>query len=162
MKKFVKFVAAAAALTAGVSSAQAANTASASATAVIIAPVSVAKNTDLDFGSIAANLTASGDVTIDAAGARNCGVGLACSGSTTAAGFTITGVTGQNVSIGLTDSTIQLTSGANTMDVQLVPSVSSMALDGTDTFAVGGTLTVGAAQAAGNYTGTFQVEVNYQ
>ena len=33
---------------------------------------------------------------------------------------------------------------------------------GTDTFNVGGTLSVGANQAAGSYSGTYTVSVNYQ
>ncbi|MEP6104101.1 DUF4402 domain-containing protein [Parasphingorhabdus sp.] len=44
----------------------------------------------------------------------------------------------------------------------MTPSASTITLDGTDGFTVGGTLSVGANQADGAYVGTFGVTVNYQ
>jgi hypothetical protein len=38
----------------------------------------------------------------------------------------------------------------------------TLSAGGTTNFTVGGTLTVGASQAAGVYTGTYTVNVNYQ
>jgi hypothetical protein len=144
-------------------SASAANaaTASADATATILAQVSVAKDTDLAFGTIAIG-TSGGTVAISTAGARACGTGLVCSGTVGAAGFTITGVSGQNVGISVPASVSLSDGGTNTMSASLTSSASTLTLDGTDNFSVGGTLTVGAAQAAGAYTGTFAVTVNYQ
>ena len=57
-----------------------------------------------------------------------------------------------------------LTSGLNSMDITAFNVDSStVSLDGNwDDFYVGGTLSVASGQAAGTYTGTFSVSVEYQ
>jgi Mat/Ecp fimbriae major subunit len=162
MKNFVKFTAAASlavALGLGATSAQAA-TANANASATILAPVTVTKTSDLQFGTIAVG-TSGGNVAIDSVGARVCGAGLVCTATTTAANFTVTGVVGQTVGISIPGS-VTLTSGTNNMTASLAGTPATLVLAATNTFAVGGTLAVGATQAAGNYSGTFTVTVNYQ
>jgi Mat/Ecp fimbriae major subunit len=162
MKKFALKALAASAIVATGFGATAANaaTADANATAVILAPVTVTKTADLDFGTIAVG-TSGATVAVSTAGARTCGTGLVCSGATSAAAFTVSGVTGQTVSVSLPGS-VSLTSGANTMSATLTSSAASIVLDGTDAFTVGGTLTVSGTQAAGNYSGLFTATVNYQ
>ncbi len=163
MSKFIKAALASSVLAASVMGANAAHaaTASADARANILAQVSVASDgSDLDFATIVTGAAAS-TVVVAADGSLTCGTGLVCSGTSTAAGFTVSGTTGQTVDVS-SDASVTLTSGANTMSATLAPSVTSIVLDGTDGFSVGGTLSVAANQADGAYTGTFDVTVDYQ
>lgn len=157
-----KIALAAAALTALTVGSTAANAATATATAKakILGQITVTKTADLDFGTVVVGATG-GTVAVDSAGARTCATALLCSGTSTAARFTVSGTNGQVVTVA-SDSSVSLTSGSNNMSASLSPSVSSMTLAGSDSFNVGGTLTVPANQAAGNYSGTFAVTVNYQ
>ncbi len=160
----IKALAASAVLAAGLAStgAQAA-TATADAKATILTQVVVTKTSDLDFGVIAVG-TSGGNVLVDSASARTCTGGLVCSGTTTAAGFSVTGVTGQTVGISV-PANVTLNSGTNSMSASLDASASSLVISATataNTFKVGGDLTVSATQAAGAYVGTFTATVNYQ
>jgi Mat/Ecp fimbriae major subunit len=148
MKTMLKVLAgtAAIALALGSNAAQAA-TANADARATILTQVTVVKTSDLDF--------------VTPAGAGSCTAGLVCSGTKTAANFTVTGVVGQTVGITL-PANVTLTSGTNSMTATLNSSATSILLDGTDAFSVGGDLAVSATQAAGAYLGTFTATVNYQ
>ncbi len=143
----------------GVATSAQAATANADARATILAPVIVTNTSALDFGLIAAGPASS--VTVSTAGARTCGAGLVCTGATTAANFTVVGVVGQTVGVSV-PANVTLASGTNNMTATLNGSAASILLDGTDAFSVGGVLGVGANQAAGAYTGTFTVTVNYQ
>lgn len=138
-------------------------TANADATATILEQVTVTKSSDLDFGTIVVGATG-GTVDISTAGARTCGAALVCSGAVTAAAFDITGTSGEVVDVTV-DASVTLNSGGNSMTAALTSSDASITLDGTaanDAFTVGGLLTVGASQAAGDYTGNFDVTVDYQ
>ena len=135
-------------------------TATASAKAQILTQITVTKTADLDFATIVSAPAAS-TVVVSPAGVKTCGTGLVCTGTATAAAFGIAGTTGAIVTI-VSDPTVSLASGANTMTAALLTSAATRTLTGTDSFTVGGTLAVGANQAAGAYTGTFTVTVNYQ
>ena len=135
-------------------------TATASAKAQILTQITVTKTADLDFATIVSAPAAS-TVVVSPAGVRTCGSGLVCTGTATAAAFGIVGTTGSIVTIA-SDPTVTLNSGANSMTSSLVTSAATRTLTGTDAFTVGGTLAVAANQAAGAYTGTFTVTVNYQ
>jgi Mat/Ecp fimbriae major subunit len=141
------------------SSAQAA-TASATARATILRQVTLNKTADLDFGTIITGTTAS-SVVVSSAGARTCNLPAVCSGTVSAAAFGIVGTTGQTVTLAATGP-VTLTSGTNTMSATLATSAATRVLTGTDSFTVGGTLSVGANQADGVYTGSFNVTVDYQ
>jgi len=162
MSKFIKTAAAASVLAASVMGANAAHaaTASADARANILQQVTVTNTSDLDFATIVTGAVAS-TVVVSSAGAVTCGAGLVCSGTTTAAGFDVTGTTGQTVDVS-SDASVTLNSGGNSMTASLATSVATIVLDGTDAFTVGGTLSVGAGQADGAYVGTFNVTVDYQ
>ena len=152
---------AAAAMTA--TSAQAA-TASASATAKILTQVTVTKTADLDFGTIA-NGTGGGSVQVGLTDNRTCATTLVCSATVTSAKFNIAGAASQNVAISVDPSvTLNRVGGGASMTATLSASAATATLSGTGTgsFAVGGDLTVAAAQTAGDYSGTFNVVVNYQ
>ncbi len=84
----------------------------------------------------------------------------------TAPGFTgmyqVTGEAGMNYSV-THDTTVQLQKGGDTMQATLALTLGGVALDATghDIFGISGTLSVGANQAAGDYSGTFNVTVSY-
>lgn len=149
-----------AALGLGATAANAA-TASATARAKILRQITLTNTSDLQFGTIVTGAAAS-TVDISVAGARTCGVGLVCSGTTTAAGFTIGGTTGSVVTISVPAS-VTLTSGADSMTASLVSSAPTTTLvANAGSFTVGGSLAVGASQPDGDYAGTFTATVDYQ
>jgi hypothetical protein len=148
-------------------SAGVAATQSATGQAAILSPLSVIKRADLDFGTLVVNgagtavldplsgaLTTTGAVTISGTAAHS-------------ALFTSTGSKNSVVHIRLPQNPITVTrvGGTETMTVsnwtQDGPSNRRIPLTSTFDFAVGATLTVGAAQAEGSYTGTFTITVQY-
>ena len=151
---------------AGSSFAQVSATATASAT--IITPITISKTVDMNFGNVAVSGTG-GTVVLTPGGTRSLtgGVTLPVVGGTiTAASFTVTGSTTYTFSISLPGSPITITSGLNTMTVGTFisdPTPTGTLSGGTATVNVGATLNVGASQAAGTYvSGTpFTVTVNY-
>ena len=142
-------------------SAQAAE-ATGTASATVLQPVTVAKIADLDFGKIVSGPSAS-TVSLSPAGLFQCGTGITCLDSHSAARFSVSGVPGHLVNI-QSDSQIMLsTTGGQKMQVALETSAKTMKLNrGSNNFIdVGGTLSVGAFQAEGVYTGLFTITVNY-
>lgn len=154
-------------LFAGASESQAA-TASANATATVVTPISITKQADLQFGKFIAG-GSGGTVVITPAGSRSAtaGVTLYAPGSVqTAAAFNVTGDGSSTYAITLpADGTITLSDGAsNTMAVSSFtsnPSGTGTLTAGNQTLDVGATLVVAANQAAGSYTGSFNVSVDY-
>lgn len=143
------------------------------ATATVITPIAITKAADLVFGSFARG--GGGTVTVSTSGARTAsGTILSTVGSTpTAAQFDVTGEGTSTYSIDwsgvsvLTDSvsteTMALT---KTSDLTAGNAISGEVTSGTLTAGaqsiyLGGVLTVGAAQAAGVYTGNVTVTVEY-
>ncbi len=141
-------------------------TASASAEVDILAAVTVTQTAGLDFGIIAA-AAVPGTVTIAAAdGATNCSAGLACAGAPQRGAFAVTGANGLTITVTVDGSTT-LDDGAGpgaAMNLVLNASTATVVGAGATAvpFHVGGVLTVGAAQAAGAYTGTYNVSADYQ
>ena len=153
-------IAAVATLSVGATAAHAA-TATATAKAKILKQVSVAQKADLNFGTIVTGTGAS-TVVVTPAGARTCGAGLVCTGTPVAALFEIVGTVDQVVTLVAPASVALTATGGGSMTVTLNNPTATRKLTGTDSFTVGGTLNVGAAQADGEYSGTFDVTVNYQ
>jgi spore coat protein U-like protein len=58
-------------------------------------------------------------------------------------------------------ASFNVVSNANTMAVQVAGAATGTLANGTVALPVGGTLTVGANQAAGSYTGTYTMTVEY-
>ena len=142
--------------------------ATATATANLITPISITKNVDMNFGNIAVSPTDPGTVVLPPVGVRTKTGGVtlpAIVGTISAASFTVTGESGYNYSITLPVGSVTLTSGANTMTLNNFtsdPSSTGTLTSGTSTLNVGGTLNVAAAQHSGSYTSTgFTVTVNY-
>ena len=143
-------------------------TATASTTAVLVTPISIAKTTDMDFGTIAASATA-GTVVLDTANVRSITGGASLHGGTsTAAVFTVTGEpsTAFDITIPTTDITLTDGSSNNLILNGLVTLGTSTSLDATGSkdIKVGATLNLPANAVAGTYTNAsdLYVTVNYQ
>lgn len=141
-----------------------ASQATANANAEIIAPIAISATTDLDFGIVAFGPGA-GTITIANDGSRSSGgSGVAVAGSPAAAEFAITGEGTYTYAITLPGS-ITITDGSHPMTVDSFtsnPDTTGTLSAGADTLLVGAKLHSAAGnQAAGNYTGTFNVIVVY-
>jgi hypothetical protein len=138
------------------------NTATANATVNIVSPLSLTNNSGLNFGTVVGPFSGT-VVRVSNAGVRACGT-LTCSGTPSAATFTVTGTASQNVKVTV-DPNVTMNSGANSLLVDLttdLPSGVTTGSTGTSTFGVGGSLTIPALTPDGLYTGTFNVRVDYQ
>lgn len=129
------------------------------ANAQVLAPIAITAGTALNFGTFAGN--AAGTVVLTSANGRSSTGGVILAAGATAAGtFTVTGSNSATFAVTYPGS-FNVTSGANTMAVT-VNGAATGTLTGTSvTFPVGGVLTVGTAQAAGAYTGTYSMTVEY-
>jgi hypothetical protein len=150
------------------------NNATATATATVVTPVLVTSSANLSFGKFSAGT--GGTVTVDTAGARTNSGALLAGGTATAAKFDITGDNSAAYNIdSVTGTSTTLSNGSGgTMALALVgdftgaggagsaiPGSGTLSGTGTQSLFVGGTLTVGAAQAPGSYTGTIAITVAY-
>lgn len=145
------------------------STATATTSATLVVPISIAKDTDMNFGVVASSATA-GTVLLDHANGRTAtgGVTLPAGSSTQkTAVFTVTGEGNSNFSISIPSSPITLTgsvSGTLTAsDFVADLGASSSLSSGTKQIKVKATLNVPANSVAGSYTnasGLF-VTVNY-
>jgi len=153
--------------------------------ASVAQPIAVVNVTGIDFGRVITG-SAPGTVTVSATGTAT--ASLTAGGPTVYAGsvlidpspasFYVTGEPGYFYNI-TTPSTCTVSNGSATMTVtlaapaaatvdghaasgQLSGTSSKIASNGYDAWVVGGTLSVGANQGSGGYSGTFSVEVDYQ
>ena len=148
--------------------AQQTSSATATASATIITPISISKTADMNFGNIAVSASTGGTVILAPAGTRTTtgSVSLpATTGTVTAAAFTVTGQGSYTYAITL-PTTATLTDGTHNMTVSSftsTPSSTGTLSAGTQNLTVGGTLTVSAAQAVNVYTTSspFTVTVAY-
>ena len=142
--------------------------AAATASANIIQPIEIVKTADLAFGNIASG-TAEGTVTIAVDGSRTAtgGVTLIEAGNVSnAAAFDINGYADASFTIEVPASiVIETEGGADQMTVDnFVSSLGAESMldaNGAATLEVGATLNVAAQQAAGLYSGSFDVIVAY-
>jgi hypothetical protein len=148
--------------------AQASASTSATASITIFQPITINKNSDLQFGRVIR--PSAGNTTIYTVAASN-GAASAAGGdgifsgsvTPTRAQFTVNGEGGQAFNI-VSDATV--VNGGVT--INLVKSAATGTLDGTigsagtATFGVGGNVTLTSASATGVKTGSFNVTVTYQ
>jgi hypothetical protein len=168
MKKFLSFTAALVMTVSLFAQGNPQASATATASANIIQPLEIVKTADLAFGNIASG-TSDGTVVIAVDGARTStgGVTLIDAGSVSnAAAFDINGYADASFTIELPASiVIETAGGAEQMTVNNF--VSSLGADdvldanGEASLQVGATLNVTAQQAAGLYSGSFDVIVAY-
>lgn len=133
-----------------------------SASAEIRLPVAVSEVAPLNFGAISA--TASADVLTLTPGGLVSSLNGAISSGSTPASFGVTGSPNSAVTISFVNGSVtnlgnNMSLNGFTHDAGVTP---ALAGDGSLLFAVGGDLNIGTSQAAGLYTGTYQVSVNYQ
>ncbi len=145
-----------------------AETATANVGASVLTPIAITKVDDLAFGNFMSTTGGTIVLTPSATPTRTptAGVTLDNAVTPTAAKFTVAGTAGATFSITLPTTVSLSDGGTNTMDVGTFTSdldlaAATIPVAGTIDMYVGGTLTVGAAQANGAYTGTFDVSVNY-
>jgi hypothetical protein len=145
----------------------------ATASATVVAPIVVSKTADLSFGRFA--IGAGGTITISTSGVRTASgvVPSADASAMTAAKFVVTGSKDATYSITHGGSTsLSRTSGSETMlltkfsDLTAANATagtvtSGTLTTGTQSIYVGGTLTVAANQAVGDYTGLVSIAVEY-
>lgn len=136
------------------------------ATPAVVAVIGISATQSLQFGRFAA--ATGGTVAVSPDGTRTAGGGaILAGGSYAQAAFTVTGISAANYSISLpTNGAVALTGPGTNMAINNF--VSSPSTSGTldalgkQTLNVGATLTVNANQTNGNYSGSFDVIVNYQ
>lgn len=160
MKILIAGVAAAAAMS---STAAYADTENATATVQIIGAVNLQKFADLDFGTIASAATAGTVALPTASNTRTCTT-VTCVGTASRARFQVVAATNGYVIAISHSPTVSLTGPGTAMSATLASSAASITFNSAslqDIF-VGGTLNVGANQAAGTYNGSFTVTADYQ
>jgi len=148
--------------------------ATATASGTVVTPIAITAAANLAFGSFAAG--AGGTITVSTSGARTSSGVVALGGGAAAARFDITGSASTTYSISHSGTAVLTNTtggGGETMALAKFSdltagnatsgNVSSGTLDGAgaQSLFVGGTLTVGAAQVPGVYTGTVIATVEY-
>lgn len=148
--------------------AQTASTATAEARGTILQTLSLSRVEDLDFGTIAADDTLAGTVTIDAdTGARSGSNVSLLPGLFHRAEFQAYGATNQVVTFALTQPAGGvLVNGANSITANLVldqdPTLTrTVGASGVVTVYVGGTFGIAANQANGVYAADFDLTANF-
>ena len=146
-----------------------AQSATSTASAIIVSPIAITNTTALNFGNVAVNALP-GTVVLDPAGTRTSTGGVTLpvtAGTVSAASFNVTGAGSYTYTITLPSTDVTISSGANNMIVNAFSSTPSATgeLDGSgaQVLNVGATLNVGGGQAGGTYTTAtpFTVSVNY-
>jgi hypothetical protein len=169
MRNSIRIAAVGAALASAVAFSGAANaaaSASANANAEILTTISVVKDQDMDFGQVAVNGADTLVISADEGNPAACPANLICAGARVPAKFTISGTAGVGTTASVRQASISLTSGANSMTLGsftvFFPNGNTLDAAGEAQVNVGGSLGVGASQAAGLYTGSFDLDVEYQ
>jgi hypothetical protein len=148
-------------------------TATGDAYATIVQQVTISQTTALDFGVIAPGTTAGTAVVAASSGATpTCSGGPSCLQGGNPGVFLVQGYGGETVQISVPTAPVTLTDGGSaSMTAASFASsaagpgntvtLSGSGGTGSATVYVGATLSVGANQAAGSYSGQFTVTANY-
>jgi hypothetical protein len=142
------------------------------ASALLITPIALAKNANMNFGNLAVSSVTSGTVILAPAGTRSVGGAggttlPATVGTVTAADFTVSGQGGYTYAITLPSSATITDGSGHSMIINAFVSspVSTGTLNtgGTQSLTVGATLNVSASQVPGAYSNStaVPVTVNY-
>jgi hypothetical protein len=138
------------------------------ASATVLTPLSIVADAvnAMDFGDVAGDANDPTTVVLTTGGTTSSDDGASTGGTPSAGNFDVTGAGSLAYDITLpADDVVTLTGTGDPMKVDsFTDSVggSSSLTSGADTFDVGATLTINPNQAAGSYSGTYIVEVNYQ
>jgi hypothetical protein len=145
--------------------------AKASSSATIVAPIGITKSVDMNFGNVSTN-SAGGTVVLTAGGSTSITGGVtlpADTGTVTAATFNVTGEANYTYTIALSVGAITLKDGSGTPNEMTVdtfvsnPDATGALTSGAQIINMGATLNVAGGQVAGVYTngGDLTVTVNY-
>jgi hypothetical protein len=135
-----------------------------SATARIVRPLTLTATGSLDFGTIVLNgVTANRTVTLNPDTSITCAVELVCDANGTVPTYNVRGTNNQTVNIIKNTSTLN---GSNGGTLTLTPvGANSIVLTNSGApgfdFQIGGSITIGTATIDGVYTGTVDVQVDY-
>ena len=167
MTKFVKiaaFAAAALAATPALAAPVGVTGAQPSATARIVRPLTLTSTVSLNFGTIVMNgVTADRTVTLNDDTSITCATELVCDLNGTVPTYNVRGTNNQTVNIIKNTSTL---TGSNGGTLTLTPVGAASILltnsgaPGRD-FTIGGSIVIGTATVDGVYTGTVDVQVDY-
>ena len=137
------------------------------ASATIITPISIVATAPLSFG-VMAQPTSTGTVTVSTAGVVSTGGGMVGntaiaqgSAGPQAGKFRVSGEPGRQFFVTLPLAATVNRSGASMIITLFTVGALTGSPVGTLDIAVGGTLTVGAAQPVGTYSGTYQITASY-
>lgn len=146
----------------GLSASALAATADGTANATVLTPIGITAGDTLEFGTFSANSAGTVVVALDGSRSSTGGVLLVPGGTVRAGTFNVTGSGNQTFAISYPGS-VKLTrsGGSETMALQVSGPATSALESGSKTISVGGTLTVGANQVGGSYTGTYTMTVEY-
>jgi spore coat protein U-like protein len=143
-------------------------TQSASVTANAVKPLVISKLQDLDFGSVTLGpgTWSNASVSLSQSGAFSCtSTNVVCSGVTSVAQYNVQGSNKQTVRISAPNVTL-VNQSDPTKTLTLVTDapatilLTSSGIPGTN-FSIGGSVTLSSTTAAGTYSGTFNVTVDY-
>lgn len=137
--------------------------------AKVVKPLTFTATGTMDFGTIVLNgLTANRTVAISPANIRNCGGGtpqLVCSGATSVPTYNLRGTNKTIVTIIKTASTLTNTTTGATLTMTLTGptsiAFSNSSANGVS-FTIGGSITLTPTTGDGVYSGTVNVQVDYQ
>jgi len=143
---------------------------------VIITPVTISEGAALHFGTMSVKAATGGTCVLSSIGERTSTAGVNLSGQSpvaTNAAYHVGGQSGTTYTLTL-PATITVTEITGLTAIMTIGDLvarfngtsadavtSTLSAGGNDSFTVGGTLTVAAAQTAGEYAGTFNVTVAY-
>jgi hypothetical protein len=136
--------------------------------ASVVKPLTLTAVQDLNLGTftLQPGTWTNAIVGISKAGVFTCNANVTCSGTTQVAQFTVSGTNNQTVKV--TAPNVTLVNQADSTQTLLLtvdaPPTISLPNSGTKgvTFNIGGTLSLNATTADGNYSGTLNVTVDYQ
>jgi len=136
-------------------------------TANVAKPLTLTRLQDLDLGTIilGPGTWSGANVGITRFGVFSCGSNVTCAGPTAVAKYNVTGSNNQAIRIAApnvtlvnqSDSTKTLTLVVDSPGTLTLPNSGSQGVD----FPIGGSISVSSNTAAGTYSGTFNVTVDY-
>jgi len=165
LQKIALFAAIASAMAAPAFAQNSATVTGTTGTTKIVAPITLAQDAPLAFGTVVKPTSGNSVITV---GAGVGGVASVTSGNAAVVGasgrahYNVTGETGMGFTISTTSLTMTRISGTETLPVTLVKSAATGTIAaGVADFGVGGSFTVASDTVSGDYTGTFNVTVAY-
>ena len=172
MNKFIKLAAVAAtvlATTPALAAPGGVTGAPPTATARIIRPLSLTAPGSLNFGTIGRNgVSANRTVALSSGNVLDCGAGtteLQCSGATSVPTYNVQGTNNQVVTVIKTATNLTNSTDGSTLSMTPTGAATvTLANSGApgSNFNIGGTIVIGAATTDGVYSGTVNVQVDYQ